>query len=149
MNSTGTSTGISYWIQRADYSSDEFDAVQVEEAILAYQQHDWNAELAVWGKMTDKGEDCCLPRGGESPCAPAPRPRPVGLACGWLACAVSPLGSDNPDSAFFRNTKSLVRDTSLRVRCITPGVPSLDAPGTVVRGCWSSVENPLLPVTTG
>lgn len=55
------STGISYWIQHADYSSDEFDAVQVEEAILAYQQHDWNAELAVWRKMTDEGEDCCPP----------------------------------------------------------------------------------------
>ena len=69
----------------------------------------------------------------------------------WLAWLESPLGADGPDSAVFRNTKSLVRDTKLRVRLITPGIAFSDEPNdaacwTIKFGCGSTAEGLLLSV---
>lgn len=35
---------FSYWIQHADFSADDFPAVDADGAVIAFQQHDWGDE---------------------------------------------------------------------------------------------------------
>lgn len=52
---------ITYWIQRADFTSDEFDAVDETEARRALTGHGWAAELDLMDTREARDEETCPP----------------------------------------------------------------------------------------
>src|SRR6266850_2964542 len=52
---------LPYWIQRADFSSAEFEPVDVTGALRAFTMHDWRAELALLSELEAKGSESCPP----------------------------------------------------------------------------------------
>ncbi|MDJ0609742.1 MAG: hypothetical protein QNJ67_12265 [Kiloniellales bacterium] len=48
---------FSYWIQRHDYSAENFGDVTADEAIRAYADYDWGSELAAYDEDSDD-RDC-------------------------------------------------------------------------------------------
>ena len=52
---------LPFWIQRADFSFTEHDAVDHNEAVRIVQSHDWAGELAFRSERDSKGEDFCDP----------------------------------------------------------------------------------------
>ncbi len=52
---------ITYWIQRADFRSDEFDAVSEANAQQALKEHDWPAELDYMDELEAAGTETCPP----------------------------------------------------------------------------------------
>lgn len=48
---------FSYWIQRHDYSSEDFSDVTAEEAVMAYAAFDWRRELDAFDPY-DEDRDC-------------------------------------------------------------------------------------------
>lgn len=52
---------IPYWIQRSDFSSTDFPAVDAESAIGILQSHDWQAELEFERARNESGLESCPP----------------------------------------------------------------------------------------
>jgi hypothetical protein len=52
---------VSYWIQRADFSSSEHGPVPIDEAVRAYQEHDWSAETRFEHQLQAAGTEHCSP----------------------------------------------------------------------------------------
>jgi len=52
---------IPYWIQRANFSTTEHDAVEVADAISAFEIHDWRRELDFYSDLVGAGTECCPP----------------------------------------------------------------------------------------
>lgn len=50
-----------YWIQRADFSSTENEAVDVERAIELVSVHDWSDELRLFESLEAAGREVCPP----------------------------------------------------------------------------------------
>jgi hypothetical protein len=50
-----------YWIQRADFSSADKEAVDVERAIELLSGHDWSEELRLFDVLQSEGRDVCPP----------------------------------------------------------------------------------------
>ena len=54
-------TEIDYWIQHADFSTDEFEPATLDEAIQAFEAHDWTAENELRATREAAGEEWCPP----------------------------------------------------------------------------------------
>lgn len=54
-------SAIPYWIQRADFSSQDYTAASEQEALQVLLSHDWNAELDFYRQLESKGEEVCDP----------------------------------------------------------------------------------------
>ncbi len=54
-------TEIPYWIQHADFSTDEFPPTNIASAIKAFGEHCWESELEMRMRREDVGEDFCDP----------------------------------------------------------------------------------------
>ena len=52
---------VSYWIQRADFSTSQHGQVNEQDALPAYQRHDWIAEVAQVRRLADSEADHCSP----------------------------------------------------------------------------------------
>ncbi len=55
---------VAYWIQRADFTSREFEPVSLAEALAALHEHDWQAELGYERSLEASGktaEERCAP----------------------------------------------------------------------------------------
>jgi hypothetical protein len=52
---------ISYWIQHADFASEDHDPVDVSEAIRVVENHDWISELQKRSQLEESGEEWCDP----------------------------------------------------------------------------------------
>lgn len=52
---------IPYWIQRADFSSTDFPAVDAESAIRILHAHDWQTELEFERVRNESGLESCSP----------------------------------------------------------------------------------------
>lgn len=52
---------VSYWIQRADYSSADHASVRDDEAVEAYRRHDWESEFALERELNASGAESCPP----------------------------------------------------------------------------------------
>jgi hypothetical protein len=52
---------VSYWIQRADFSTTEHGQVGEHEAVQAYQRHDWIAEVAQARRLEAAAAEHCAP----------------------------------------------------------------------------------------
>jgi len=52
---------IPYWIQRADFSATDYSAVEVGDAVRAFDGHDWRRELELYSELESAGADCCPP----------------------------------------------------------------------------------------
>jgi hypothetical protein len=48
-----------YWIQRADFSSTDFAPVDVDAAVRAFENHDWQDELRLYAELEDERAECC------------------------------------------------------------------------------------------
>lgn len=49
---------MKYWIQKHDFSADDFEAKSIEEIIEAFENFDWAKELA---SVSDEGDKNCPP----------------------------------------------------------------------------------------
>jgi hypothetical protein len=56
-----------YWIQRADYSSTDFDPMTLRGARVILSTHDWPAELSYARSLEQAGTDMCPPGVGFVP----------------------------------------------------------------------------------
>jgi hypothetical protein len=54
-------TLLPYWIQRADFSSADFEPVDIHGAVRAFATHDWGAELDFLSELDTKGCPSCPP----------------------------------------------------------------------------------------
>ena len=52
---------VSYWIQRADFSTTEHGSVREQEAVDAFRRHDWGAETALARRLEASGTESCAP----------------------------------------------------------------------------------------
>lgn len=52
---------VSYWIQRADFSTRDFDPVGPEAAVRAFQAHDWHEEAALERELASAQRESCPP----------------------------------------------------------------------------------------
>ena len=52
---------IRYWIQKADLTVREFPPADALDAVAAFQQHDWQAELAMRAELEESGGELCDP----------------------------------------------------------------------------------------
>jgi hypothetical protein len=52
---------LPYWIQRADFTSHEHDAVDVARAVELVRLHNWQAELRFKEELEASGQDACPP----------------------------------------------------------------------------------------
>ena len=52
---------IPYWIQRADFSATDYSAVEVDDAVRAFEGHDWRRELGLYSELESARADCCPP----------------------------------------------------------------------------------------
>ena len=52
---------VSYWIQRADFSTTEHGLVGEHEAVQAFQQYDWVTEVARARRLEASGVEFCAP----------------------------------------------------------------------------------------
>lgn len=52
---------VSYWIQRADFSTSEHGLVGEHEAVRAFQQYDWLSEVAQARRLEASGAEFCAP----------------------------------------------------------------------------------------
>ena len=50
---------IPYWIQHADFSSDDFDPVDYRQATVVIQAYDWTTELRNQADREAAGEEAC------------------------------------------------------------------------------------------
>lgn len=56
-----TEQHLPYWIQSADYTSVNFDAVPIEEAIEIVHTHDWKQEREAQAALRAEGEKVATP----------------------------------------------------------------------------------------
>src|SRR5687767_7276614 len=54
-------TLMSYWIQRADFSSADFEPVDFNSALRAFTTHDWSAELDFLSELEASANESCPP----------------------------------------------------------------------------------------
>lgn len=52
---------MNLWIQRHDFSSDERDRVEIEDARNTFINFDWDSEIAKEEVALAEGRDCCNP----------------------------------------------------------------------------------------
>ncbi len=52
---------IPYWIQHADFSSEDFPVTDVVGATKAYENHNWDAELEARQNREEVGQEWCDP----------------------------------------------------------------------------------------
>ena len=52
---------IPYWIQRADFSVQDYTAESEQEALQVLLSHDWNVELDFHRQLKSEGEEVCDP----------------------------------------------------------------------------------------
>ena len=52
---------LPYWIQRANFSSTDFEPVDVNGALRAFTTHDWNAELDFLSELEASASESCPP----------------------------------------------------------------------------------------
>ena len=52
---------LPYWIQRADFSSTDFEPVDVTGALRAFTMHDGSAELDLLSELEAKARESCPP----------------------------------------------------------------------------------------
>ena len=52
---------ISYWIQRADFSTQDFTAESELEVLKVLSAHDWEGELGFRRQLESEGKECCDP----------------------------------------------------------------------------------------
>ena len=52
---------VSYWIQRADFTSADFGPVSLNEALAVLREHDWDAELSHKLALESSGKENCPP----------------------------------------------------------------------------------------
>lgn len=60
-------TQFPYWIQRADFSAQDLRAVDVSRAVRAFEEVDWERELAARRSREAAGEEPCDPGMGFVP----------------------------------------------------------------------------------
>jgi hypothetical protein len=52
---------LEYWIQRADFSTKDYDAVDVSTAVRAFETHAWRNELSLQAELERGGLERCEP----------------------------------------------------------------------------------------
>ena len=52
---------LPYWIQRADLSASDHEAVDVENALRVFMTHDWGEELELLSELERAGREYCPP----------------------------------------------------------------------------------------
>ena len=52
---------ISYWIQRADFSSSDHEVSGEVDVVSAFESHDWHTELELFEDLESRGVDNCPP----------------------------------------------------------------------------------------
>jgi hypothetical protein len=52
---------LPYWIQRADFSSTDFEPVDVNGALRAFMTHDWSEELDFLSELEASASESCPP----------------------------------------------------------------------------------------
>jgi hypothetical protein len=52
---------LPYWIQRADFTSTDFEPVDLVEVEAILRDHDWRGELQLLKSLQEESEDCCPP----------------------------------------------------------------------------------------
>jgi hypothetical protein len=52
---------LPYWIQRADFSATDHDAVDVAGALRAFDAHPWHEELKLQSELEHEGREYCPP----------------------------------------------------------------------------------------
>ena len=58
---------IDCWMQRADFSADEFDKLTMSEALAKLDSYDWSSEMARQDQMEQQGTENCPPGFGFVP----------------------------------------------------------------------------------
>ena len=54
-------TALAYWIQRADFSTTDYDPVDVASALRALDAHPWQDEWKLQGELENGGGEYCPP----------------------------------------------------------------------------------------
>jgi hypothetical protein len=52
---------MQYWIQRADFTSEEYEAVNVAEIQRAFRSRSWSGEVEFENRRREAGEESCPP----------------------------------------------------------------------------------------
>jgi hypothetical protein len=52
---------VQYWIQHADFQAEELGVILKDEAIRAFQKHDWGTENAKFKEIARNGKENCPP----------------------------------------------------------------------------------------
>jgi hypothetical protein len=52
---------LAYWIQRADFSTTDYDQVDVSTAVRAFDTHAWRDELSLQSELERGGLEHCAP----------------------------------------------------------------------------------------
>jgi hypothetical protein len=52
---------LAYWIQRADFSATNHDAVDVATALRVVDAHPWHEELKLQSELETQGREYCPP----------------------------------------------------------------------------------------
>ena len=52
---------MNIWIQKHDFSADERDNVEIDDALASYKGFDWDAEILKEEEANAKGIECCPP----------------------------------------------------------------------------------------
>jgi hypothetical protein len=52
---------LPYWIQRADFSASDHEAVTSEGALEVLRNHSWEAEARLQAELEAAGKECCPP----------------------------------------------------------------------------------------
>lgn len=52
---------MKYWIQHADFDTEDLGEISRDEAIRAFQDHDWIAENAKFNEIEKSGKENCPP----------------------------------------------------------------------------------------
>lgn len=54
-------TLLPYWIQRANFTSTDFEPIDINGALQAFTTHDWSAELIFQSELESSANESCPP----------------------------------------------------------------------------------------